>query len=300
MPKFVIGGREFTDQAAFISGGRRCGTPNLNEFQKARIRSHMASFRSAVGDLPLEMPIIVPVSFHVIHTAGDGNVPDAQLDQQIDVLNQAYSPHNISFTRLATDRTDNATWSQMTMGSLAERQAKQTLGRDTDKQLNLYTARIGAGLLGWATFPSDLAGDPDIDGVVILDTSLPGGSSAPYDLGMTAVHEVGHWLGLFHTFEGGCQAPGDEVDDTPSEASPNFGPANPTRDTCPGPGKDPTTNYMDYTDDAGMSELTVGQVVRIRQQVSIYRPALLGAVAPAAMAAASTARVRVDLVTGSF
>ncbi len=300
MAKFVIGGREFTDQAAFISGGRRCGTPALNEFQKARIRSHMASFRAAAGDLPPETPIVVPVQFHVIHNGGVGDVTDAQLDQQITVLNQAYSPHSISFTLVTTDRTDNATWSQMTMGSLAERQAKQTLGRNTDKQLNLYTARIGAGLLGWATFPSDLAGDPDIDGVVVLDTSLPGGTSAPYDLGMTAVHEVGHWLGLYHTFEGGCQAPGDEVDDTPSEASPNFGPANPARDTCPGPGKDPTTNYMDYTDDAGMSELTPGQVMRIRQQVAIYRPALLGAVAPAAMTAASAVRVKLDLVTGSF
>jgi hypothetical protein len=126
-------------------------------------------------------PIIVPVHFHVIHDGGNGNLPDAQLDQQIDVLNQCYNPHNITFNRVATDRTDNGVWFKMTMGTAAERQAKVALGRNTDQQLNFYTARIGAGLLGWATFPSDLAGDPDRDGVVILEGSLPGGPSVPYN-----------------------------------------------------------------------------------------------------------------------
>jgi len=297
MAQFSIGGREFNTQATFVQGGRRCGTPILNEFQKARIRSHLATLRAAGLEMAMAGPIVVPVHFHVIHDGADGNLPDAQIDQQIDVLNQCYSPHNITFNRAATDRTDNATWFKMTMGSAAERQAKQALGRNVDTQLNFYTARIGAGLLGWATFPSDLAGDPERDGVVILDTSLPGGSSAPYDLGKTAVHEVGHWLGLFHTFENGCQTPGDEVDDTPNEASANFGPANPNRNTCPGPGNDPTTNYMDYTDDAGMTEFTAGQIDRIRQQLTLYRPALGGA---ATMTMAAPRLAGIDLVTGDF
>jgi len=301
MAKFVISGREFSSQDAFVNAGRRCGTPALNDFQKARIRSHMDTVRAAGMHVPVTTPIVVPVQFHVIHSAGQGNVPDPQLDAQIGVLNACYNPHNISFVRVGTDRTDNATWFDMTMGSLAERQAKSALGQQTDRQLNFYTARIGAGLLGWATFPSDLAGDPDRDGVVILDTSLPGGGAAPYDQGKTAVHEVGHWLGLFHTFEGGCQPPGDEVDDTPFEASPNFGPANPARNTCAQAGNDPTTNFMDYTDDAGMTDFTGGQIDRIRQQLSVYRPLLLGAVAPVAAAAGPAAvRLNIDLVTGQF
>jgi hypothetical protein len=233
--------------------------------------------------------------FHVIRNGAKGDVPDAQLDQQLQVLNDCYSPYNITFTKAGVTRTDNPTWFKMTMGSPAERKAKTALHQDTHKQLNFYTAGIGADLLGWATFPSDLPAEPERDGVVILFSSLPGGTSAPYDLGKTAVHEVGHWLGLYHTFEGGCVPPGDEVDDTPYEASANYGPANPSRNTCPGGGKDPTTNYMDYTDDAGLSEFTPGQIVRVQQQTALYRPALF--VGGPVMDAVG---LGIDLETGDF
>ena len=125
-------------------------------------------------------------------------------------------------------------------------------------------------LLGWAHYPWDYAENDYRHGLVIRNTTLPGGD-APFDLGLTVVHEAGHYLGLFHTFEGGCGSPGDQVDDTPYEASAASGcPVG--RDTCPSdPGNDPITNYMDYTDDTCYDQFTPGQGARINAMLAQFR-----------------------------
>jgi hypothetical protein len=223
--------------------------------------------------------VTIPVAFHVIMkdtTYAGGNVPDSQIQAQMDVLNDSFSGRTggsstpFRFRLVSVDRTVNPSWFNLGPGTGGETAAKDALRVGGAGTLNIYTAKLTQLLLGWATFPWNYTSSPSLDGVVVLFSSLPGGSATRYNEGDTATHEIGHWLGLYHTFQGGCEGDGDLVADTPAEASPAFGcPVN--RDTCTSSGLDPTENFMDYTDDACMWAFSEGQSVRTSQAWTAYR-----------------------------
>ena len=214
--------------------------------------------------------IVINTYFHVIHDGNNGLLSQDTVDAQMAVLNTAFTASNVSFNLVGTTFTNNADWYNLG-GGADEDAMKAALRQGGPETLNIYSANLGGGLLGWATFPSSFANATLDDGVVILDQSVPGGSAAPYNEGDTATHEVGHWLGLYHTFQGGCSGSGDFISDTPAERSAAYG--CPTgRDSCRrDPGDDPISNFMDYTDDSCMFEYTAGQDVRMHEQWAAFR-----------------------------
>ena len=223
-------------------------------------------------------PPIINVYFHVINNGAgieNGDVPDSQIFNQLNVLNTAYASSDFngigfSFKWVSTDRTTNPTWYTAGPGTLAETQINTTLRKGSKQDLNIYTNNPGGGSLGWSTFPWSYASNPVNDGVVILFSSLPGGSAVPFNLGDTATHEVGHWIGLYHTFQNACNRTGDYVSDTPPERSAAYG-CPMYRDTCKGGGIDPIRNFMDYTDDGCMLQFTPAQTTRMQTMWATYR-----------------------------
>jgi hypothetical protein len=218
--------------------------------------------------------VSISTVFHVVsdHTLSGSERTrySTLIASQMKVLNDSYAGRTragaadtpFRFKLTDVDYTTNKVWSTVTPGQ-AEREMKANLHEGDSTTLNVYTANIGGGLLGWAYFPKGYNNGRDyIDGVVILDESMPGGRAGKYAQGDTLTHEVGHWLMLEHTFKGGCSASGDFVADTPREAYPQFDcPVG--ADTCAAPGLDPIHNFMDYTEDSCMDMFTAGQADRM-------------------------------------
>jgi hypothetical protein len=237
--------------------------------------------------------VIIPVVVHVLYNTAAQNISDAQVQSQIDVLNEDFRKLNADasktpaqFAGLAADanvqfvlakrtptgaatngiihkQTKTASWSTNDAVKNSKRGGDDAW--DTSKYLNLWACNLGQGLLGYAQFPG---GTASTDGVVILYSAFgsrakysAGTYTTTYDLGRTATHEVGHWLNLRHIW-GDATCGNDQVADTPTQSTANYGcPAFP-HVTCSNSG-DMSMNYMDYTDDRCMYMFSTGQSQRM-------------------------------------
>lgn len=271
-----------TDGAA-LDSDQRSSEGHDGELTPEQAADHQAQLEDALGTdrgSQIAPPQSVPVVMHVISAEdGEGDVSQERVDQQIQVLNDAYrgafasgeesTDTGFEFELVETTRHSDDTWFHEFSSNRDTIRAE--LHQGGPETLNVYTADLGTGVLGFSTFPQDIESSPEQDGVVVSHDTLPGGSRENFDIGHTTTHEVGHWLGLFHTFQNGCESPGDYVDDTPYEREAANGcPAG--RDTCPDrPGEDPVNNFMNYADDACMTHFTPGQAERMVQHWAGFR-----------------------------
>lgn len=287
---FMIGNRRYANQNAFVNSGNRCSTrkPSSSEISDSSriVAKYMANMN---GRRDQAVTVEVQTYFHVITSGSNGDIDDDALQAQLDVMNDAFRQHGFSFRLMQTTRTENSAWYNAGISSREQDEMKAALRVGDASTLNVYFNAAG-GALGYATFPSDYATFPKDDGVVILNSSVPGGSATKYNDGKTLVHEVGHWFGLYHTFQtgdgffpflsfflsvfgfrSGCNTAGDEIDDTPAQRTQTFG-CPTSKDSCPrAAGLDPINNYMDYSDDICLNQFTPGQSDRMAAMWNEYR-----------------------------
>ncbi len=268
---------------ACLPGGAQARTtraddqPDYTPRQLRRIDRQLAlrlAARSVTsGTARFGLVMRIPVHVHVIDGTREWGPSRQRVLRQLQVLNDAYaggqSAANTStpfaFYLESFQRVRNQRWRTATMFDQTDQEMRRALHVGGRRDLNLYfsapvSSEANGVILGWSSVPWRVDRAPRLDGVTIHH----------YNLGDTTVHEVGHWLGLFHTFEGGCSPRNDGVEDTPAEATPSDGcPVG--RDTCEAPGLDPIHNFMDYSFDTCMDRFTPGQVSRMTDNWLAYR-----------------------------
>ena len=269
---------------------RQCASNDVLEEQLkadpglAQRMNQIEEFTKQVEANPLQYRLVngvfeIPVVFNVLYKTAAQNVSQAQLQSQIDVLNEDYAATNADYNLTSTynsvksgnigvrfvldqvKRRSTTTTSWSTNDAM-KKSAKGIAPTSPTTKLNIWVCNMGGGILGYAQFPG---GASATDGVVLDDnaTGRVGTAAAPFNKGRTATHEVGHWLNLRHIW-GDATCGNDQVGDTPLHNTANYGcPAAGHKSTCTGTPVEMTMNYMDYTDDACMYMFSAGQKTRM-------------------------------------
>lgn len=199
------------------------------------------------------------------------DVTDEALIKQVEVLNSAFAFSDdelsvvLKFVLADIQRVEFPNKNLYNDGKTVTK-----LRKGTNRDLNIFITDLD-GLLGFARFPWNFTKEPKIDGVSLDYRTLPGGKAEKYNLGATGTHEVGHWLGLYHTFQDSCSKLGDRVEDTPSERSATFGCPEKAEESCKGAGPVAIENFMNYTDDACMNRFSRGQFERVIKSLILFR-----------------------------
>lgn len=286
---------ERTCAAMDVLSEQLANDPSLQGKMEA-IERHYEDFIESGAHLHDRVVVTIPVVFHIIHN-GDAvgsneNISDALIMAQLNQLNLDFRKLNSDaslvpslFAGVAADAEIQFCLAQRTPAGAAttginrvyynqsapttsymNNTVKPATIWDRSKYLNIWTANLSGGILGYAQFPG---GSASTDGVVCLHSSVgsvanPNPAGGVYGKGRTATHEVGHWLNLRHIW-GDATCGNDQVSDTPVHNTANYGcPSYPHYSTCSGSPVEMTMNYMDYTDDACMYMYTTGQKSRMQ------------------------------------
>ncbi|PCH95721.1 MAG: hypothetical protein COB85_04285, partial [Bacteroidetes bacterium] len=246
----------------------------------------------------------IPVVFHVIYENAAENISDAQVLSQLDVLNYDYRKLNADTGKVPTEfegvaadseiefciavrdpngnATSGITRTATTVTNFSSTSPKSTAGGGKDPwprddYLNFWICDLGGGLLGYATPPGgSAANDGVVCGYQYIGAPPDNAFGGAFNEGRTGTHEVGHWLGLAHTFQGGCTG-GDGIADTPPTANPNYGCPSVTQNSCNNDFPDLIDmhmNYMDYVDDACMYLFSEGQKTVMQSVLGSSRSSL--------------------------
>ena len=280
---------------------------SLDPQLEQRMQQNEIDFQRIIANQPENSNnsiITIPVVVHVVYYNSTENISTAQIQSQIDVLNEDFRRLNadavntpagfqpvaadseIEFCLATTDPngnpTDGITRTQTSQSSFSTNDGvkySSSGGIDawnTSEYLNIWVCDISGGILGYAQFPGGTASS---DGVVCdyQYFGTIGTATSPYDLGRTTTHEVGHWLNLRHIW-GDSNCGNDYCNDTPEHSGSNYGcPNYPSTSNCNGNGSygDMFMNYMDYTNDACMNMFTEDQKTRMIAAINTYRPGFL-------------------------